>query len=203
MNKPSEREVKTMKRYILTGAPGCGKTSVIRALEMSGVSTVAEAATDIIAYRQSQGVSKPWENIDFIDDVVSIQRHRQMDRSDHYSELHFYDRSPICTYALAKYLNFKPSSDLMQEIERIEKQSIYEKDVFFIDNLGFISNTDARQISFEDSLVFEQLHRDVYQKFGFRSIAIPASSIDHRVKLILEHMAIEKLSCSDKSHPSK
>ena len=177
-----------MKRYILTGAPGCGKTSVIRALEMSGVSTVAEAATDIIAYRQSQGVSKPWENIDFIDDVVSIQRHRQMDRSDHYSELHFYDRSPICTYALAKYLNFKPSSDLMQEIERIEKQSIYEKDVFFIDNLGFISNTDARQISFEDSLVFEQLHRDAYQKFGFRCIAIPASSVDYRVKLILEHV---------------
>ena len=32
-----------MRRYILKGTPGCGKTSLIRALEMTGASVVAEA----------------------------------------------------------------------------------------------------------------------------------------------------------------
>ena len=103
------KEQKVMRRYILTGTPGCGKTSIIRALEMTGASVVAEAATDIIAYRQMQGVAEPWKNEDFIDYIVGLQKHRQIDLSDKYSDLHFYDRSPICTYALAVYLSFKPS----------------------------------------------------------------------------------------------
>jgi predicted ATPase len=38
-----------MKRYVVTGGPGAGKTAVIRQLEMDGFSVVEEAATDIIA----------------------------------------------------------------------------------------------------------------------------------------------------------
>ena len=176
-----------MKRYILTGTPGCGKTSIIRALEMTGASVVAEAATDIIAYRQMQGIAEPWKNKDFIDYIIRLQKHRQIDLSDDYSDLHFYDRSPICTYALAMYLNFKPSANLMQEIERITNACIYDEKAFFIDNLGFIENTDARKISFEESLEFEKIHLDAYEKFGFNCVHIPAGSIEDRVKLILEY----------------
>ena len=45
-----------MKRYILTGAPGCGKTSIIHALEMTGCSVVRESATDIISYKKGSEV---------------------------------------------------------------------------------------------------------------------------------------------------
>jgi hypothetical protein len=48
-----------MKRFILTGAPGAGKTAVIRQLELDGFSVVEEAATDIIALEQSHAVSEP------------------------------------------------------------------------------------------------------------------------------------------------
>lgn len=51
----------------------------------------------------------------------------------------------------------------MNEIERIHKHHIYEKRAFFVENLGFITNTDARKISFEDSLRFEQVHFDAYK----------------------------------------
>ena len=50
-----------MRRFILTGTPGCGKTSVIKALEITGASVVTEAATDIIASQQRQGIENPWE----------------------------------------------------------------------------------------------------------------------------------------------
>ena len=174
-----------MKRYIITGTPGCGKTSVIRALELTGASVVSEAATDLIAFRQAQGDTAPWKHLNFIDDIVRLQKHRQIDMCENYSDLHFYDRSPICTYALALYLGFEPSHNLMSEIQRIHKYDIYEKRAFFLENLGFITNTDARKKSFEDSLKFEQVHRDAYAKFGYECIAVPTKPIDERVEIIL------------------
>ena len=175
-----------MKRYILTGTPGCGKTSIIRALEMTGASVVAEAATDIIAYKHIQGELAPWEKSDFIDDIIMLKKHRQIDMCFDYSDLHFYDRSPICTYALTVYLGFKPSHNLMNEIQRIHKYDIYEKRVFFLENLGFITNTEARKISFDDSLKFEQIHREIYAKFDYECVVVPAARIDERVKIILD-----------------
>jgi len=50
-----------MKRFILTGAPGAGKTAVIRQLELDGFSVVEEAATDIIALEQSRSVPRAGE----------------------------------------------------------------------------------------------------------------------------------------------
>ena len=43
-----------MRRFIITGAPGAGKTAIIRQLELDGFSVVEEAATDVIAAAQSQ-----------------------------------------------------------------------------------------------------------------------------------------------------
>ena len=42
-----------MKRYILTGAPGSGKTAILRQLEREGFGVVDEAATDVIALEQA------------------------------------------------------------------------------------------------------------------------------------------------------
>ena len=176
-----------MKRYIVTGAPGSGKTSVINALEKAGAHVVAEAATDIITELQMQGIAKPWENDNFIDCIIRLQKHRQLETSGaDCSDLYFFDRSPICTYALAMYLQVKASTHLMQEIERITEYGVYHKNVFFIDNLGFIENTSARQINFEAALAFEKMHVEAYTKFGFNCIHIPAISIEKRAQIILK-----------------
>lgn len=177
-----------MKRYILTGTPGSGKTSLLQALELTGSAVVSEAASDLIALRQKQGHLTPWKQAHFIDDIINLQRQRQIDNSKAQHKLQFYDRSPICTYALARYLKINPSDKLLKEIERIQKYLIYEKSIFFIENLGFITNTAARQISFEDSLIFEQIHKEVYAQFGYHCIAIPAKSIEERLQIILKSL---------------
>ncbi|MDB5359232.1 MAG: hypothetical protein JWO51_529 [Rhodospirillales bacterium] len=48
-----------MRRYILTGTPGAGKTSIVRRLEVLGHAVVEEAATDIIALDQVEGIAEP------------------------------------------------------------------------------------------------------------------------------------------------
>ena len=55
-----------MKRYILTGAPGAGKTVIVRQLELDGFPVVEEAATDMIALLQAQGIDEAWRGDSFI-----------------------------------------------------------------------------------------------------------------------------------------
>jgi len=43
-----------MKRFIVTGTPGAGKTAIIRQLELEGFTVVEEAATDVITAAQSR-----------------------------------------------------------------------------------------------------------------------------------------------------
>ncbi len=60
----------------------------------------------------------------------------------------------------------------------------YEPAAFFIRNQGFVTATAARRISFEDSLVFEQLHKQTYRDLGFEAVDIPAGPLADRVALI-------------------
>ncbi len=158
-----------MRCFIFTGTPGSGKTSVVRKLDKHGYSVIHEAATDLILDMKLNGIETPWELPHFIDEIVYCQKERQMNAG---GDLQFYDRSPFCTYALSKYLS-QASDVLLEEINRCLKLKIYQKTVFFFENLGFIEHTDARKISYEDALIFEKIHLNVYKEFDFDVIMVP------------------------------
>lgn len=172
-----------MRRYVLTGTPGAGKTSILRCLAERGYAVVEEAATAVIAQAQAQGEDEPWTRTSFIDDIVDLQKQRQLETSATTS-VQVFDRSPICTYALARYQGLSASRALITEIERITAEEVYERQVFFIRNLGFCEPTSARRISFKESLVFEELHEQSYREFGYELIDIPADCLNRRVATI-------------------
>jgi predicted ATPase len=179
-----------VKRFILTGTPGCGKTSVLRFLEQKQQVVVEESATDVIALKQALGIAEPWKDPIFVDEIVGLQKQRQL-LADHFSApLQFFDRSPICSYALSLYLGYPISSFLQEELERIEKQNIYERKVFFLENLGFCAPTEARQISFEESLKFEKIHEEAYLFFGYQCEKISLKPIAERALEILKKSSI-------------
>ena len=179
-----------MKRYIITGTPGSGKTSIIRWLELDGYCVVEEAATDIIALRQAQGIAEPHTHPSFIDDITDLQKQRQMRASEVSSTIHIYDRSPICTYALSTWLEYPISTTLANEMERIREEKIYERQVFFIEHLGFCERTQARRISFEDSLRFEKLHEETYRSFGYEIVKIAPEKLSDRVEQIKRFVSV-------------
>jgi predicted ATPase len=170
-----------MRRFIITGAPGSGKTAIIRQLELDGFSVVEEAATDVIAVAHAQGAVEPWAHPSFIDVIAKLQRDRQIRASCQPDEVQFHDRCAVCTAALAVYLGYPISPFLARELERIKQEAIYENRVFFIRNLGFVTPSEARRITFEETLRFEEIHERTYRDFGFDLIFIEPGSLLERV----------------------
>ncbi|XUL93717.1 AAA family ATPase [Streptomyces galilaeus] len=178
-----------MKRYILTGAPGAGKTTILRRLKADGFDVVDEAATAVIAREQAEGDAEPWTRQAFVEKVVGLQRRRQL-RSATLDVTHqIYDRSPICTHALTAYLGRPAPAALLAEIDRITRDRIYEPQVFFVRNIGFCEPTDARRISFQESLVFERIHEQSYRRFGYDLVEVQAGDVPDRVALIADTIA--------------
>jgi predicted ATPase len=173
-----------MRRFIITGAPGAGKTAIIRQLQLEGFSVVEEAATDVIAVAQAQGTVEPWLRPSFIDTVARLQKDRQIRASCQPGEVQFHDRCVICTAALAVFLGYPVTPFLSAELARVQKQSIYQPRVFFIRNLGFITPTEARRINMEDALRFEKIHEETYRNLGFELFPVERGRLSERVGTI-------------------
>jgi predicted ATPase len=173
-----------MRRFIITGAPGAGKTAILRQLELDGFSVVEEAATDVIAAAHAQGTVEPWTQPSFIDAIAHLQRDRQLRASCQPDEVQFHDRCVVCTAALAGYLGYPFSPLLAGELERIKKEAIYQRRVFFICNLGFITPSEARRISFEETVRFEKIHEETYRDLGFELVSVEPGSLVERVSFI-------------------
>ncbi len=173
-----------MRRFILTGTPGAGKTAILRQLEIEGFAVVEEAATDVIALEQAKGVAEPWLEPEFIDKVANLQRARALCSGHLGEEIQFHDRSPICTVALAEFLGYPLSGVLSRELQRLERERPYERRVFFIRSPGFVTPTEARRISLEDARRFETLHERTYRAHGFDLIPIAPGSVLDRVAAI-------------------
>ena len=56
--------------------------------------------------------------------------------------------------------------------------------MFFIENLGFCEPTQARRISFEDSIKFEKVHEETYREFGYECIRVAPQELAARVEQV-------------------
>lgn len=172
-----------MTRYVLTGAPGAGKTAILRALEVAGYPVVEEAATDVIALAHARGVDEPWTDPAFVDEIVALQRRREAAAPADGAV--FFDRSPLCTLALSRHLGFPASGALAGEVDRVLRDRVYDPTVLFVRPLGRVEPTAARRISWEDALRFERVHERTYTEYGFRLVDVPPGPLADRVAAVL------------------
>ena len=173
-----------MKRFIMTGAPGSGKTSILRALAAMGYPVVAEAATDVIAAEHARGNAEPWRDPQFPDKIARLQRARLNEPAPAGARAQVHDRSAVCTLALARFLGFTLSAGLAEEVARITAPGIFDHRVLFVRPIGFIEPTAARRISYQESLAFEQVHESEYLRLGFEIVDVPAGPVSERAGMI-------------------
>ncbi len=173
-----------MDRIILTGAPGSGKTAILTELCGRGHQVVTEAATDVIAAQQALGDPEPWLDPLFTEKIAELQRIRALAPVVPTARTQFYDRSPICTLALARYLGHPCGPVLSSELDRIDTASFYCRFVYLVRPLGQIEPTAARRISYAQALDFERVHEQTYRELGYHLIEVPPAPISTRAELV-------------------
>lgn len=185
-----------MHLFVLTGAPGAGKTALLRQLEADYV-VVEEAATDVIALEQAAGCAEPWLSPGFIATITALQQARQErclaaqgPAAQGLAATAVADRSPVCTLALARFLGYPVPPILAAELDRIAAGRVYRPEVFFVRSLGFVTPSAARRISLADAHAFGRVHEETYRELGFRLIDVPAGPLGERARLVRQ--AIEQ-----------
>ena len=173
------------RHFILTGAPGAGKTVLIRQLEWEGQHVVEEAATDVIALQQAQGIAEPWQDPQFIADIAALQLRRQAVAQAAGGETQFHDRSLFCTLALAEHLGHPVPPVLEDAVARALAEKLFHRQVLFVRLLDTIEQTAARRIGLVEARAFERVHEATYRRFGFELVEVEPGTILRRLDRVL------------------
>ena len=169
-----------MKRYVLTGGPGTGKSCILKALETRGEHTIQEAAEDYIKLRQAQGQPEPWTEPDFQDKILELQVQRE-DRIHPEAERVWLDRGVADGLAYAE-----PGTETYERIMQEAEKRHYDK-IFLVEHLSHTDKNKVRREDHEEAKKLGEKLQEVYKSLGYEIITIPAGPLEERVARVLEH----------------
>lgn len=167
------------KKYVITGAPGTGKTTLINLLKDT-IPCLDEVSRRVIINEQENNSNgMPWEDINrFTELVFKLTSKELLNVSTQIC-----DRSLLDLEAYLTVAN-KPTPKYLQEFPYKE---VYNKKVFFAPTWFDIYCKDAQRLQeFEYCLTLEKALLAQYIKKGFEIIMLPKTSASIRKKLILE-----------------
>ncbi len=182
INEIINKETNKPAIYVLTGAPGSGKSSIINTLEiMYGQYTIREAAEDYIRMQQAAGNKEPWLQKDFQENIMRIQLMRR-ERIPYNIERIFLDRD------IADGLAYTKKTDYIYEtlLEKALEAKINE--VFIIEDIGFTNTNDVRKENREEATRIGNKLKEVYEMLGYKPIIIPPANVYERARIIMEEV---------------
>ena len=170
------------QHYIITGAPGTGKTAIINVLKERGYSCVDENSREIIAKQIINGGEiLPWKNQIAFENLIASKRSKQY-ASIPKDVACFFDRSTIDCIAYLKANNLESSAEILKIIKNCE----FNSNVFYTPIWKEIYINDSeRKENIESAVTIEKSLLDVYSFFGYTLIAIPKLPTSERVNFIL------------------
>ena len=123
------------QKYIITGAPGTGKTAIINALMQKDYSCAEEISREIIAEQiMIGGDILPWKNqIAFENHIASLRKEQYLNSSE--NENYFFDRSSIDCIAYLKANRLGITTEITQIIKQcLARTSLKRNSVTLLKN---------------------------------------------------------------------
>ncbi|RUT78542.1 AAA family ATPase [Ancylomarina longa] len=180
-------------RYIITGGPGSGKSSLLNALIKEGFCGFEEISRIIIREQNKIGGNKlPWQDLEAFADACYNKMLKQL--SGCYDDRnYFFDRGLPDIIAYMK----RGGLTIPQKYYRSCKD--YNNIVFLAPpwNDIFINDTE-RPESFEDANEIYKFIKETYTDLQFEVIELPKISIPGRVQFIIDQLSDDKDLLSDK-----
>jgi predicted ATPase len=169
-------------RFVITGGPGAGKTTVLRALAERGYPHAAESARVIIRQRLASGLSPRPPLAQFGNEILrrDIARYRETRVTDHHV---FFDRGIVDALCLLDQQQALAPGQVAEYVRSFP----YNEVVLLMPPWEAIYRTDSeRDQTFAEAVeVFEGL-RTWYARWGYETIEVPRTAIDQRVHFILQ-----------------
>ena len=168
--------------FILTGAPGTGKSSLLAALQAYKVNIVEEPARAILAEQRKINGEGTYEQNPFLFKELMLSRMiHQYDLHSSQSTPVIFDRGipDIIAYSKCFDLNVGAESEASIKYR-------YNPTVFFTPCWEEIYvNDDERKMTFASALKFEHDLLSIYESFGYTINILPKTSVDKRADLVL------------------
>ena len=169
--------------YVITGGPGCGKTTVLAELQKRGFRCAPEVARQIIQEQVETGADAlPWGNrkrhteLMLERSVESYLQHTPAARPT------FSDRGIPDSLCYARLIGV----DDLDELKRACDQYRYAQTVFFAPAWREIYQTDAeRKQDFGEAVQTAEQMKSVYEEYGYEVVELPKVPVNERAEFIL------------------
>jgi predicted ATPase len=170
-------------RFVLTGAPGSGKTPVLHELVGKGFVGVAEPARRVLAEQRSTG----GEGVPEKDPALFCALMLSLAISD-FCEMEgsvaFFDRGIPDQIGYAELFDLDST-----DAERAAELHRYNEMVFVMPSWPEIYTTDdERKMAFEAAEAFGLRVREVYAKLGYTLVDVPRDTPQARARIIAAHL---------------
>lgn len=169
---------KNIRKYVVTGGPGCGKTTTLELLKGRGYNIVPEAARMVL--QEGKGLAG-----------MTLQEaimQKQSDLEEMASgEVIFLDRGlPDCE-AYANY--FGGSLEGTSYTSRLSNAG-YQSKVFYLEPLSknCYKNDQQRKESYDEAVKISEMLKSTYQAKGYQVVSIPAINPEDRANRIVKEI---------------
>ena len=169
-------------RFVITGGPGAGKTTVLGALAERGYTHAAESVRAIIRERLASSLRPRPPLAQFGHeilrrDIACYRETRIMDRPV------FFDRGIVDALGILDQQQAISPGEVAEYVRSFP----YNKIVLLMPPWEAIYRTDSeRDLTFAEAVQVCEAVRAWYARWGYETIEVPRTAIDQRVNFILQ-----------------
>ena len=176
-------ETATTRRYIITGGPGSGKSTLIEALETRGHRCYPEVSRELIRReaRRPGGVM-PWNDLEAFARLAFAEMLLQHDHAAQTGDLCFFDRALPDIFG---YLHQR-GLDIPRHYLETHARCRYQRTVFILPPWPeiYINDTERPQTLAESKALHAAI-RKVYESLGYELIEVPRLPVEARCEFVL------------------
>jgi predicted ATPase len=174
------------KRFVITGAPGGGKTPVLKELVAMGFTGVPEPAREVLAeQRAAGGTGVPEKDPARFCDLMLARAVDDFERLQGMDGAVFFDRGIPDHIGYFRLFGLDASS--AEEAATLRR---YDDIVFVMPSWAEIYTTDEeRKMTFEMAHRFGEVLRDVYAGLGYTLVEVPRDTPGARARFIAARVA--------------
>ena len=169
------------KKYVLTGAPFTGKTTVLDIIKANGYPVVPETARMVIEEEQAkESAILPWKDLSLFQEKV-VMKQAQLE-SEIFGRHVFLDRGILDSYAYSKLGNVDAPLHAYKDAHLRYAQ------VFILELLpGYTPDTVRKETADYRHQIHQALF-EAYEQFGYAPIVVPILSPENRAEFIRRHI---------------